>query len=66
MNLQRRGDKNVVSQRIDRYGVRQHGAHHRRLIRVGGGFDAGQRKARGIRHRDTVGRGNEDDATPPP
>ena len=59
MNLQRRGDKNVLRQRIDRYGVRQHGAHHRRLIRAGGGFDARQRKARGIRHRDTVGRGNE-------
>ena len=59
MNLQRRGDKDVVSQRIDRYGVRQHGAHHRRLIRAGGGFDAGQRKASGIRHRDSVGRGNE-------
>ena len=55
MHLEHRSDEHVLGQRVDWYRVRQDGADHRRLGDGIGRFDALQRKARAVRHRDVVG-----------
>ena len=55
MDLQRRGDKNMLGQPIDWCRMRQNGAYHRGPIGGSSGLDALQRDPRGIGHRHRLG-----------